>query len=133
MGDAIDAIIRAGQRNATRAARLDPGGLRAAPRQAGARWLGYRAMSDALTGQTVELLQQMIRNQCVNDGTVRVRPGDADQRRRCARYLEGSGLDVEVYEPDGAPRAARASWPASRAPTRRRPRCASWATPTWCR
>ena len=27
-------------------------------------------MSDALTGQTVELLQQMIRNQCVNDGTV---------------------------------------------------------------
>ena len=27
-------------------------------------------MSDALTGQTVELLQQMIRNQCVNDGTL---------------------------------------------------------------
>ena len=27
-------------------------------------------MNDALTGQTVELLQQMIRNQCVNDGTV---------------------------------------------------------------
>ena len=27
-------------------------------------------MSDALTGQTVELLQQLIRNQCVNDGSV---------------------------------------------------------------
>ena len=27
-------------------------------------------MNDALTGQTVELLQQLIRNQCVNDGTV---------------------------------------------------------------
>ena len=27
-------------------------------------------MNDALTAQTVELLQQMIRNQCVNDGTV---------------------------------------------------------------
>ena len=27
-------------------------------------------MNDALTGQTVELLQQMIRNKCVNDGSV---------------------------------------------------------------
>jgi hypothetical protein len=27
-------------------------------------------MNDALTGETVELLQQLIRNQCVNDGTV---------------------------------------------------------------
>ena len=27
-------------------------------------------MTDALTGQTVELLQQLIRNQCVNDGSV---------------------------------------------------------------
>ena len=27
-------------------------------------------MSDTLTGQTVELLQQMIRNRCVNDGTL---------------------------------------------------------------
>ena len=54
-------------------------------------------MSDALTGQTVELLQQMIRNQCVNDGTVQsgqeVRTSDL-----LRTYLEGSGLDVEVYE-----------------------------------
>jgi len=27
-------------------------------------------MDDALTAQTVELLQQLIRNQCVNDGTL---------------------------------------------------------------
>ena len=89
-------------------------------------------MSDALTGQTVELLQQMIRNQCVNDGTVQsgqeVRTSDV-----LRTYLEGSGLDVEVYEP-----AARAG---PHEPGRahrgqrsgRRPRCASWATPTWCR
>ena len=55
-------------------------------------------MSDALTGQTVELLQQMIRNRCVNDGTVlsgqEVRNSDT-----LRSYLEGSGLDIEVYEP----------------------------------
>ncbi|PYM18444.1 MAG: peptidase M20 family protein [Candidatus Rokuibacteriota bacterium] len=59
-------------------------------------------MSDALTGQTVELLQQLIRNQCVNDGTVgsgqEVRTSDV-----LRAYLEGSGLDLEVYEPEGAP------------------------------
>ncbi len=59
-------------------------------------------MNDALTGQTVELLQQMIRNQCVNDGSVasgqEVRTTDL-----LRAYLAGSGLDIEVYEPDGAP------------------------------
>ena len=59
-------------------------------------------MNDALTGQTVELLQQLIRNRCVNDGTV-----ESGQEVRTTdvlrTYLEGSGLDVEVYEPDGAP------------------------------
>jgi acetylornithine deacetylase/succinyl-diaminopimelate desuccinylase-like protein len=59
-------------------------------------------MNDALTGQTVELLQQLIRNQCVNDGSVgsgqEVRTSDV-----LRAYLEGSGLDLEVYEPDGAP------------------------------
>jgi len=58
--------------------------------------------SDSLTGQTVELLQQLIRNQCVNDGTVssgqEVRTTDV-----LRAYLEGSGLDLEVYEPEGAP------------------------------
>jgi len=59
-------------------------------------------MSDALTGQTVELLQQMIRNQCVNDGTLL-----SGQEKRTTdtlrSYLEGSGLDLEVYEPAHAP------------------------------
>jgi acetylornithine deacetylase/succinyl-diaminopimelate desuccinylase-like protein len=59
-------------------------------------------MDDALTGQTVELLQQLIRNQCVNDGSVEsgqeVRTSDT-----LRAYLEGSGLDVEVYEPAWAP------------------------------
>ncbi|HEY2996249.1 MAG TPA: M20/M25/M40 family metallo-hydrolase [Methylomirabilota bacterium] len=60
------------------------------------------AMNDALTGQTVELLQQLIRNQCVNDGSV----GSGQEVRTTdvlRAYLEGSGLDLEVYEPDGAP------------------------------
>src|SRR3989442_3448062 len=59
-------------------------------------------MNDALTAQTVELLQQLIRTQCVNDGSVasgqEVRTSDV-----LRAYLEGSGLDIEVYEPDGAP------------------------------
>jgi acetylornithine deacetylase/succinyl-diaminopimelate desuccinylase-like protein len=56
----------------------------------------------ALTGQTVELLQQLIRNQCVNDGSVasghEVRTIDV-----LRSYLAGSGLDIEVYEPAWAP------------------------------
>src|SRR5262245_52766426 len=59
-------------------------------------------MDAALTGQTVELLQQMIRNQCVNDGSV----GSGHEVRTTDplhTYLQGSGLDLEVYEPDGAP------------------------------
>jgi acetylornithine deacetylase/succinyl-diaminopimelate desuccinylase-like protein len=59
-------------------------------------------MNEALTRETVELLQQLIRNQCVNDGTVasgqEVRTSDV-----LRAYLEGSGLDLEVYEPDRAP------------------------------
>ena len=59
-------------------------------------------MNDALTAQTVELLQRLIRNRCVNDGSVgsgqEVRTSDA-----LRGYLDGSGLDVDVYEPDGAP------------------------------
>src|SRR3989442_6696726 len=59
-------------------------------------------MNDALTAQTVELLQQLIRNQCVNDGSVEsgqeVRTSDVIRA-----YLEGTGLDIQVYEPDGAP------------------------------
>jgi len=56
----------------------------------------------AVTGQTVELLQTLIRNQCVNDGTLasghEVRTSDV-----LRTYLAGTGLDLEVYAPDGAP------------------------------
>src|SRR5918996_152332 len=58
--------------------------------------------SDALTGETVELLQQLIRNRCVNDGSIssghEVRTSDV-----LRTYLAGSGLDLQVFAPDGAP------------------------------
>src|SRR5438477_500616 len=49
---------------------------------------------DTATGEVTELLQQLIRNECVNDGTLEsgreIRSADTLQS-----YLEGSGLDVE--------------------------------------
>lgn len=51
-----------------------------------------------LTNQTVELLQTMIRNACVNDGTPEsgqeVRNADA-----LTGFLEGAGLEVQRFEP----------------------------------
>jgi acetylornithine deacetylase/succinyl-diaminopimelate desuccinylase-like protein len=55
-------------------------------------------MADVLTSQTVELLQTMIRNSCVNDGT----PSSGQEVRNAdtlVHYLEGSGLAIEQYEP----------------------------------
>jgi acetylornithine deacetylase/succinyl-diaminopimelate desuccinylase-like protein len=53
---------------------------------------------DVATAETVELLQAMIRNACVNDGTAEsgheVRSADVLET-----YLEGGGLDVETFEP----------------------------------
>ncbi|MGI9621597.1 MAG: M20/M25/M40 family metallo-hydrolase [Acidimicrobiales bacterium] len=50
------------------------------------------------TNLTVDLLQQMIRNECVNDGEVEsgeeIRNSDLLET-----YLEGAGLDVETFEP----------------------------------
>ena len=51
-----------------------------------------------LTGEVVELLQQMIRNACVNDGT----PASGQEERNAKlllTYLEGAGLDVQCFEP----------------------------------
>lgn len=52
----------------------------------------------ALTGEATELVQHLIRNRCVNDGTV-----ESGQERRSVdvlrSYLEGTGVDLEVYEP----------------------------------
>ncbi|MGH2573074.1 MAG: M20/M25/M40 family metallo-hydrolase [Actinomycetota bacterium] len=47
--------------------------------------------------EVTDLLQQLIRNACVNDGT----PESGGERRSVdllASYLEGSGLDLERYE-----------------------------------
>ncbi|MDJ0768488.1 MAG: M20/M25/M40 family metallo-hydrolase [Ilumatobacter sp.] len=55
-------------------------------------------MADAaLTAETTELLQAMIRNACVNDGT----PESGDETKSAEllqTFLEGAGLDVEWYE-----------------------------------
>lgn len=53
--------------------------------------------SDTLTPEVTDLLQHLIRNACVNDGTEasgqEVRSADV-----LASYLEGPGLDLECYE-----------------------------------
>ncbi|HSB84744.1 MAG TPA: M20/M25/M40 family metallo-hydrolase [Ilumatobacteraceae bacterium] len=55
-------------------------------------------MSEALTGATVELLQQMIRNRCVNDGTAESghETRNADLLRS---FLGSTGLDLQQFEP----------------------------------
>lgn len=53
---------------------------------------------DELTNQTVELLQTLIRNACVNDGTAE----SGHEFRNVdslVHFLEGTGLDIERYEP----------------------------------
>ena len=69
---------------------------------------------DELTGPTTELLQELIRNACVNDGT----PDSGEEVRNAdllQTYLEGAGLDVAALRQPT--RAARRSSPASRAAT----------------
>ena len=71
-----------------------------------------------LTAEVTDLLQHLIRNACVNDGT-RGSGVEARSADLLAGYFDGAGLDVERYEPaPGGP----ASWPASRGggPTPRR-------------
>ena len=51
-----------------------------------------------LTGTTTELLQTLIRNQCVNDGT----PDSGGEMRSVdtlTSFLDGGGLDLQRYEP----------------------------------
>src|SRR4051794_7648689 len=54
--------------------------------------------TDRLTGETVELLQAMIRNRCVNDGsgTSGFETRNADLLRS---FLGTTGLDLQCYEP----------------------------------
>ncbi len=66
------------------------------------RGAGHRretaSMATDLTGDTVELLQTLIRNACVNDGTVEsgfeTRNADVLQN-----YVERTGVDVDRWEP----------------------------------
>jgi acetylornithine deacetylase/succinyl-diaminopimelate desuccinylase-like protein len=57
------------------------------------------ALTDDLPAEeTRELLQEMIRNRCVNDGT----PASGHEHRNAAllqSYLEGSGVELQRYEP----------------------------------
>jgi acetylornithine deacetylase/succinyl-diaminopimelate desuccinylase-like protein len=55
-------------------------------------------MAGDLGGEVAELLQAMIRNACVNDGT----PESGHEQRNAdllRDLLEGRGLDLELYEP----------------------------------
>jgi len=54
-------------------------------------------MPEALTGETTELLQELIRNACVNDGS----PSSGEEVRNAdtiRSYLGAGGLDVESFE-----------------------------------
>jgi acetylornithine deacetylase/succinyl-diaminopimelate desuccinylase-like protein len=56
------------------------------------------ASSDEFAGPTIELLQSLIRNACVNDGT----PDSGGETRNAdvlITYLEGAGLDVQRFTP----------------------------------
>src|SRR5436305_14043988 len=54
-------------------------------------------MADVV-GEVTELLQQLIRNACVNDG--RAESGEEGRSADLlTSYLEGSGLDLQRYEP----------------------------------
>ena len=58
----------------------------------------YEPCHRDLTGATVELLQTLIRNQCVNDGT----PLSGDETRNAdvlQTYVEGPGVTIERWEP----------------------------------
>jgi acetylornithine deacetylase/succinyl-diaminopimelate desuccinylase-like protein len=51
-----------------------------------------------LTAEVTDLLQHLIRNACVNDGT-RVSGNEIRSADLLAGYFDGSGVDVERYEP----------------------------------
>ncbi len=51
-----------------------------------------------MLGEVTELLQALIRNACVNDGTV-ASGQEARSTDLLRSYLAGTGLDVEIYEP----------------------------------
>ena len=59
------------------------------------------AMGEDLTAATVELLQTLIRNRCVNDGT----PGSGEETRNAdvlAQVVDRPGVVIERWEPTPA-------------------------------
>jgi len=57
-----------------------------------------RTSIDQLTGETVELLQQLIRNQCVNEGTPE--SGNEERNAQLLRdQLDNLGVDFQTFEP----------------------------------
>jgi acetylornithine deacetylase/succinyl-diaminopimelate desuccinylase-like protein len=73
---------------------------------------------DAASGEVVELLQQLIRNHCVNDGTV-TSGDEARSAQLLADYLDGSGASVEMFEsePGRSTVVARSEGSDTEAPT----------------
>jgi acetylornithine deacetylase/succinyl-diaminopimelate desuccinylase-like protein len=55
-------------------------------------------MAGGVTGEVTELLQQLIRNACVNDGT-RESGGELRNADLLAAYLDGTGLELQMFEP----------------------------------
>ena len=58
---------------------------------------GMTGTAEEFVGPTTELLQSLIRNECVNDGT----PDSGNEIRNAellAGYLEGAGIEVERFE-----------------------------------
>ena len=54
-------------------------------------------MPEDVTDEVTDLLQQMIRNACVNDGTAE--SGHEDRTVELLQgYFAGTGLDLETYE-----------------------------------
>ncbi len=65
---------------------------------------------DVLTNESVELLQALIRNQCVNDGSID--SGFEDRSARLLRdELESTGVDMQLYEPTPGRTSLIARWP----------------------
>ncbi len=74
---------------------------------------------DDREGECTELLQQLIRNACVNDG--RSSPGsEVRSADLLATYLEGTALDIETYEPEPGPHEPRRPHRGHATPRRRR-------------
>ena len=55
-------------------------------------------MPETLTGEVTELLQQLIRNACVNDGTAES-GGEVRSAEVLRNHLEGPGIDLQSFEP----------------------------------